>query len=248
MDIKKAAIVLAAGKGKRMKSDLPKVLHRVNGRPLINILLDTLVTIGFEKIVVVVGFKGEMVEEALSDYPVSIVWQKEQNGTSHAVMMAKSHMGDFDGTTLVALGDVPFLSADSIEYLFKVHHETKAVATCLSAIHDDPTGYGRIVRDGDSSVLKAIVEHKDASEEILKINEINSGTFCFDNRILFDTLKKIDNKNVQGEYYLTDTIKIMHERGWRVSVVAGDNADELAGVNSVEQLKELEEKFNFKKR
>lgn len=248
MDKKKAAIVLAAGKGKRMKSDLPKVLHRIHGRPLINILLDTLVTLGFEKIVVVVGFKGEMVIDTMSGYPVSIVWQKEQNGTGHAVMMAEPQLADFEGTTLVALGDVPFLSADSIAQLFKVHHETKAVATCLSAILDDPEGYGRIVRDGDSSILKAIVEHKDASDEILKIKEINSGTFCFDNRILFDTLKKIDNKNVQGEYYLTDTIKIMHDRGRRVSVVAGANADELAGVNSIEQLKELEDKFALKKR
>jgi len=243
MDKKKAAIVLAAGKGKRMKSDLPKVLHRIHNRPLINILLDTLVTIGFEKIVVVVGYKGEMVEEALSGYPVSIVWQKEQNGTGHAVMMAEPQLTDFEGTTLVALGDVPFLSVDSVAHLFKVHHETEAVATCLSAILDDPTGYGRIVRDGNSSILKDIVEHKDASEEILKIKEINSGTFCYDNRILFDTLKKIDNRNVQGEYYLTDTIKIMHNRGLRVSVVAGDNADELAGVNSIEQLKKLEEKL-----
>jgi len=243
MDKKKAAIVLAAGKGKRMKSDLPKVLHRIHNRPLINILLDTLVTIGFEKIVVVVGYNGEMVEEALSGYPVSIVWQKEQNGTGHAVMMAEPQLTDFEGTTLVALGDVPFLSVDSVAHLFKVHHETEAVATCLSAILDDPTGYGRIVRDGNSSILKDIVEHKDASEEILKIKEINSGTFCYDNRILFDTLKKIDNRNVQGEYYLTDTIKIMHNRGLRVSVVAGDNADELAGVNSIEQLKKLEEKL-----
>ncbi len=243
MTDKRAAIVLAAGKGKRMKSDLPKVLHRIHGRSIISILIDTLTTLNFDRLVVVVGFKGELVEEELAGYPVSFAWQKEQLGTGHAVLMTEESMADFDGTTLVALGDVPFLSAASIEHLFKTHAETGASATCLSAIVEDAAGYGRIIREGDSSVLKAIVEDKDATAEILKIREFNTGTFCFDNKLMFETIKLVGNQNAQGEYYLTDMVKIMHNRGLRVSVVPADDSDEVEGINSAEQLSRLATKF-----
>jgi len=239
----KAAIVLAAGQGKRMNSDLPKVLHKINGKSLIAILLETLGKIGFERIIIVVGFKGEMVEKAVADYPVEIVWQTEQLGTGHAVMMARDRLEDFDGVTLVALGDVPFLSESSIRLLFEKHNDTGAAATCLSAILEDPTGYGRIVREGDSDLLKKIVEHRDASEDILKIAEINTGTFCFDNRKMFEALKRVNNDNDQSEYYLPDTIKIMRDNELAVSVVAVDSPDEVRGVNSVEQLDYLAVKF-----
>lgn len=239
----RAAIVLAAGKGKRMKSEIPKVLHRIQGRSMIAMVIDTLTSLKFEKIVVVVGFKGEMVEKELEAYPVTIVWQREQLGTGHAVMMARDALGDFDGTTLVALGDVPFLSGGTIEDLLATHDRTNARATCLSVVLDDPSGYGRIVRDGDTDILKEIVEHRDASDEILKINEINTGTFCFDNRLLFDTLTRIDNDNSQGEYYLTDCVKILYNSGFRVSVATAANSDEGLGVNSAEQLEQLGRKF-----
>ncbi len=239
----RAAIVLAAGKGKRMKSEMPKVLHEINNRSMIKMVLDTLKSLKFDRIVVVVGFKGEMVEKELADYPVSIVWQREQLGTGHAVMMAADALSDFDGTTLVALGDVPFLSAGTIESLFDKHAQTDAKATCLSAILDDPTGYGRVVRDGDTDILKEIVEHKDASEDVRRIDEINTGTFCFDNKMLFETLRGINNDNSQGEYYLTDCVKILYNNGFRVSVATAANADEGLGVNSVEQLEQLAEKF-----
>lgn len=242
----RAAIVLAAGKGKRMKSDIPKVLHRIHGRSMIAMVVDTLKSLNLDRIVVVVGFKGEMVEEELADYPVSIVWQREQLGTGHAVMMGREALEDFDGTTLVALGDVPFLSTGTIENLFDTHHRTDAKATCLSAVVDDPAGYGRVVRDGDSDILKEIVEHKDASPEILKIDEINTGTFCFDNRLMFETLSQIKNDNAQGEYYLTDCVKILYNKGFRVSVVKAGNADEGLGVNSAEQLEQLSRKFGDK--
>jgi len=239
----RAAIVLAAGKGKRMKSEMPKVLHEIDNRSMIKMVLDTLVELNFDKIVVVVGFKGEMVEKELADYPVSIVWQKEQLGTGHAVMMAADALSDFDGTTLVALGDVPFLSGATIESLFDKHTQTDARATCLSAILDDPTGYGRIVRDGETDILKEIVEHRDASEDVRRIDEINTGTFCFDNKMLFETLRGINNDNSQGEYYLTDCVKILYNDGFRVSVATAANADEGLGVNSVEQLERLAAKF-----
>ena len=240
---KRAAIVLAAGKGKRMKSDLPKVLHRIHGRPLITILLDTLVRMKFDRIVVVIGHKGELVKEALASYPVSFVWQREQLGTGHAVKMAREELADFDGTTLVVAGDVPFLSEESIRLLFDKHISTNSAATCLSAVFGDPTGYGRIVRDGQSDRLKQIIEHKDATEEVRKIREVNSGTFCFDNQLLLRSLDKIGTDNAQGEYYLTDAIKILYDKGLPVSVAVARNPEEVKGVNSVEQLEHLERVF-----
>jgi len=239
----RAAIVLAAGKGKRMKSDLPKVLHSINDRPIIQILLDTLAKINFERIVVVIGYKGEMVKEALAGYPVDFVWQTEQLGTGHAVDMAREALADFSGTTLVALGDVPFLSADSIEQLFVAHKSTAAAATCLSAVLDDASGYGRVIRQGETDILEAIVEEKDASDNQRAVNEINTGTFCFDNQILFDTLKGIDNRNAQGEYYLTDGIKILYDKGLRVSVKKLEDPNEGLGINSAEQLETLAQHF-----
>jgi len=244
MSSKRAAIVLAAGKGKRMRSDLPKVLHPIHGRPMIRILLDTLESLDLERIVVVVGFKGEMVEQELRGEPVEIAWQHQQEGTGHAVRMTESLMADFDGTTLIALGDVPFLSAASIRSLLDLHESSGAAATCLSAFPEDPAGYGRIIRDGDTDLLKEIVEHKDATAEQLKIGEINSGTFCFDNRLMFKALTKVGNDNAQKEYYLPDAVKILRAEGHRVAVVAADDADECLGVNSVEQLEQLAAKFD----
>ena len=244
----RAAVILAAGKGERMESDIPKVLHRIRGRPMITILIDTLTRLDFSRLMVVIGYKGEMVKDELSGYPVSFVWQHEQLGTGHAVQMAGDILGDFTGTTLVALGDVPFLSARSIERLFEVHEETKAAATCLSAIVDNPAGYGRIVREGNSSIMRGIVEDKDASEQVRQIQEINTGTFCFDTQRLFSALDKVDNKNKQGEYYLTDTIKVMRNNGLRVAVVTAENPDEVLGVNSIEQLELLAKKFDYSSR
>lgn len=240
----RAAVVLAAGKGKRMKSDLPKVLHPIKDRPMVQILLDTLRQMSFDHIAVVIGHKGEMVQKALADYPVDFVWQREQLGTGHAVMMAEPALGSFNGTILVAAGDVPFLSQSSIDKLFEVHRATDAAATCLSAVVEDPTGYGRIIRVNGTDQLAGIVEHKDADETTLRINEINTGTLCFDARLLFETLHLLKNDNSQGEYYLTDCVKILHRQGKRVSVVCADNSDEVMGVNSVDQLKDLEKRFS----
>ncbi len=243
MSAKRSVVILAAGKGKRMKSDLPKVLHEIDGRPMIAILLDRLNKMSFERIIVVIGHKGEQVQETLADYDIDFVWQREQLGTGHAVKMAREELVGFEGITLVAAGDVPYLSEKSIEKLLSLHDETGAVATCLSAVFDDPTGYGRIIREDGTDILKDIVEHKDASEEIRQIREINSGTFCFDTRTLFDTIEEIGKENAQGEYYLTDAVKILHQKGLRVSVTSADNPDEVLGVNSVDQLEELAAKF-----
>jgi len=243
MSTKRAAIILAAGKGKRMQSDLAKVLHQVHGIPIIQILVDRLSIFGFEKIVVVIGHQGEDVKMALANYNVEFVWQREQLGTGHAVMMAEPALRTFQGTTLVALGDVPFLSHKILQKLFIAHEKSQSAATCLSAEFDDPTGYGRIVRKEKTDILMKIVEHKDAALAEMGIREINSGTFCFSNQILFKFLKKIGTDNAQGEYYLTDVIKLMYDNNLRVSVVKADNPDEVCGINSIEQLRELEAKF-----
>ena len=226
-----------------MKSDLPKVLHEINGQPMIRLLLDTLIPIGFEHFVVVIGHKAELVRKALADYPVEFALQEQQNGTGHAVDMTRGQLAGFEGTTLVAAGDVPFLSRRSIDHLFEVHQRTKAAATCLSATFDDPTGYGRIIRRPGTDLIEAIVEHKDASPEQLAIREINTGTFCFDNRLMFDAIARIGRDNAQGEYYLTDAVKILHGKGYPVSVVLADNPDEVRGINSVDQLQYLADKF-----
>jgi len=241
--MKKAAVILAAGKGTRMKSDLPKVLHTIKQKPMIQYVVETLQSLDFDKIIVVIGFKGALVEKALEHYPVEFVWQHEQKGTGHAVMMAKEVLADFNGNTLIALGDVPFLTSATIQRLIDVLEKTSAKASCLSAIVAEPKGYGRIIRDNGSDHLKEIVEAKDASEEQLKIAEINTGTFCFDNKTLFESLTKIGNDNSQGEYYLTDCVKVLYINSMPVSVVVADDPDEGEGINSVEQLELLTEKF-----
>lgn len=226
-----------------MKSDLPKVLHPVCGRPMIKILLDTLAQLKPARTVVVIGHKGEQVQAALSDYPAQFAWQREQLGTGHAVMMARDAMADFNGTTLVVAGDVPLLSLESINHLFDVHRHTGATGTCLSAVFPDPTGYGRIVRGVQPDQLLDIIEHKDASEDIRQIAEVNSGTFCFNNQKLFEVIDTLGNDNAQKEYYLTDVVKIFNRKGLRVSVVKAERPDEVLGVNSTDDLAVLESKF-----
>ena len=235
-----AAVILAAGKGKRMKSDLPKVLHKIHGRSLISLLLDTIKKIKFERTIVVVGHKGQMVIDELQQYGVQFAWQLEQNGTGHAVMMAEELLKGFDGTILVAAGDVPFLSEQSIRNLYEIHNTNQASATCLTAEFDNPTGYGRIIRKAGTDILEAIVEEKDADPEIKKIREVNSGTFCFNSRDLFSALHQVKDDNAQKEYYLTDTIKILGQAGRLCAVCRVANPIEVEGVNSVEQLARLE--------
>jgi len=240
MNQKKAAIILAAGKGKRMLSDLPKVLHKIAGKTMVHHIVSTIMEMGFDKIVVVVGHKGELVIGELKDFDVEFAWQKEQLGTGHAVMMTEELFARFEGTVLVTAGDVPFLSKSSISGLFDLHDKNNASATCLSAIFDDPTGYGRIIRENDSDLMLEIVEEKDATEDIKKITEINSGTFCFESNDLFGSLKKIKNSNAQQEYYLTDMVKLLRQEKKICAVWPVPNPIEVSGINSVEQLEKLE--------
>jgi len=248
MNQKIAAIILAAGKGKRMKSDLPKVLHKINGKPMIRLLLENLSGVNFEKIIIVVGHKGEMVIDEMKDSPAEFVWQKEQLGTGHAVLMAEETLKDFDGTVLVAAGDAPFLKSETVNDLLAVHKKNDASASCLSAVFTDPTGYGRIVRKDTSDILLDIVEHKDADETIRKISEINSGTFCFNCRDMLAAIHEIGNDNAQKEYYLTDTIRIL--QGWdkTCAVLKASDPVEAIGVNSTEQLEDAEKTIKENKK
>jgi bifunctional UDP-N-acetylglucosamine pyrophosphorylase/glucosamine-1-phosphate N-acetyltransferase len=240
MPQKRAAIILAAGKGKRMKSDLPKVLHQLHGKAIIGYLMKTFANLKLDKVVVVIGYKGKMVIDELSDFEVEFAWQREQLGTGHAAAVAEEILSDFEGSILIAAGDVPFLSAETMMRLFETHTRNNASATCLSAVFDDPKGYGRIIRQPGTDILLEIIEDKDADSETKRITEINTGTFCFNSRDLFSALRGVGNDNAQREYYLTDTIKILRNSGKICAVMKTDNPVEVRGINSLAQLKALE--------
>ncbi|WP_210471778.1 bifunctional UDP-N-acetylglucosamine diphosphorylase/glucosamine-1-phosphate N-acetyltransferase GlmU [Sporosarcina sp. 6E9] len=223
------AIVLAAGQGTRMKSDLYKVLHPVCGKPMVAHVIDNIKKLEAKRIVTIVGHGAEQVEQTLgakSEY----VLQEEQLGTAHAVGQADSVLGNLEGTTIVVCGDTPLIRSETMEALIAHHNESGAKATILTAHADDPTGYGRIVRGEDGQVLRN-VEHKDATKEELEVTEINTGTYCFDNKSLFETLKKVTNDNAQGEYYLPDVIGILQAEGARVSAHVTSDFSETLGVN-----------------
>ncbi|QUW20683.1 bifunctional UDP-N-acetylglucosamine diphosphorylase/glucosamine-1-phosphate N-acetyltransferase GlmU [Sporosarcina sp. Marseille-Q4063] len=223
------AIVLAAGQGTRMKSDLYKVLHPVCGKPMVAHVIDNIKKLEAKRIVTIVGHGAEQVEQTLgakSEY----VLQEEQLGTAHAVGQAEGALGNLEGTTIVVCGDTPLIRSETMDALIAHHNESGAKATILTANADDPTGYGRIVRGEDGQVLRN-VEHKDATEEELVVTEINTGTYCFDNKSLFETLKKVTNDNAQGEYYLPDVIGILQAEGARVSAHVTNDFSETLGVN-----------------
>lgn len=223
------AIILAAGKGSRMKSSLYKVLHPVAGKPMVEHVIEQVEAINVDEIVTIVGFGAEMVKDHLGERS-KYALQTEQLGTGHAVLATADLLKDKKGTTLVICGDTPLLTSDTLDKLVKHHEETNAKATILSAIARDASGYGRIVRN-DNNLVEKIVEHKDASEAELLINEFNTGTYCFDNEFLFEALTKVGNDNAQGEYYLPDVISILKEQGEVVTAFVMDSEDESMGVN-----------------
>ncbi len=235
---KLAAIILAAGKGTRMKSKLPKVLHQVGGKAMLQHVLDVADAISCTKKVVVVGHEAELVE-AMVGSQADIAMQKEQLGTGHAVMQAQANLQDFDGTTMIICGDTPLLEATELEKFYQEHLKTGAVASVLSAVMANPFGYGRIVRDENNNVV-AIVEEKDATAEQKAIKEINTGIYCVDNKALFEVLQTLTCDNAQGEYYLTDVLAKLHVQGKKVAGVITEDSDMIMGINSRKQLAEAE--------
>ena len=235
----KCALVLAAGQGKRIKSDLPKVLHKVCGKEMVKHVIDSIRKSGIDDVNVIVGKGAELVKERTSDRNVSYSLQEEQLGTGHAVKCAEDFLKDKKGVVAVFAGDTPLIKQSTIEKLFNEHIENKNAATVLTSMVEDPTGYGRIVRDSNNEVLK-IVEHKDCNEEELKIKEMNTAIYCFDIELLVSSLSKINNNNNQGEYYLTDVIEILKSEGKKIGAVITE-FEETIGVNSRVQLAEAEE-------
>jgi bifunctional UDP-N-acetylglucosamine pyrophosphorylase/glucosamine-1-phosphate N-acetyltransferase len=235
-----ATIILAAGKGKRMNSHLPKVLHPLLGKPMIQYVIDTARAIGSEKIVLVVGHGKEKVMESTHNHDIEYVVQEQQLGTGHAVQQTTSLFKNYEGDVLILSGDVPLLTTSTLNKLIKVQKDEQALASLLTAHMPDPTGYGRIVRD-EAGYVRRIVEHKDADPSTLRIREINVGIYIFNSRELFATLPLLKNDNSQKEFYLPDVIKIYVDRGEKVAAIPSPAIEETHGINDVQQLKTAEQ-------
>lgn len=235
-----AVVIMAAGKGTRMKSDLAKVLHKANGRPVIEYVLEKSETLEPEKTVLIVGHQSDRVKEATKKYPVEWALQEPQLGTGHAIMQAERALHSFTGDILILSGDAPLVNTATLRNLIDSHRKENAAATVLTARLKDPSGYGRIVRFGQSNTVSRIVEHKDASPEELLVEEINSGIYVFRSDILFNALQQITNNNAQEEYYLTDVFSVCFGKGEKVCAFETANAEEIKGINTVEQLREAE--------
>ena len=238
---------MAAGLGTRMKSNLAKVLHKLDGRPLINHVCETALELKPRKIFVVVGHQADDVKAAVLDEMdadvAGFALQKEQLGTGDAVNAAREFLENEDSTLLVLSGDVPMIRAETLASLIKLHSEYRgrgAACTVLTVRLKDPSGYGRVVRD-ENGAFDRIVEQKDATDEEQEIDEINSGIYCFDTKKLYAALSQVKNNNAQGEYYLTDVPRILREQGDDVAICQCANAREVEGVNDRRQLADMEE-------
>ena len=236
--MKTTAIILAAGQGTRMKSKLPKVLHKALGKPMVQWVIDCLTDAGVESKIAVLGHGGEQVATVVADQ-ASIVYQTEQLGTGHAVMQGVNALESDNDCVIVVCGDTPLLQAETIKSLLMKHQEEKNMVTVLTAQAPDPTGYGRIVRDKQQ--IAAIVEQKDASDEEKAITEINTGTYCFDQKFLLQYLPTLTTNNAQKEYYLTDLIKIANQNQFSVGGYQLSDFSESLGVNNRVQLAQAEQ-------
>jgi UDP-N-acetylglucosamine diphosphorylase/glucosamine-1-phosphate N-acetyltransferase len=232
------AIILAAGEGKRMKSSTPKILHKVCGREMVNVVIDVIKKAEINDINVIVGRGSDAVKEATKEREVTYSLQDKQLGTGHAVMCAKEFLKGKKGTIAIFTGDAPLITEDTVKKLLIFHEEGNYKATILTSVVDSPSGYGRVIREKSEEVLK-IVEHKDCTEDELKVKEINAGMYCFDIEDLLKSLDKLDNNNAQGEYYLTDVIGILKNNGEKVGALPIP-FEETMGVNSRVQLAEAE--------
>ncbi len=244
MSYQLAVIILAAGKGKRMLNpDLPKVLAQLDHKPLIDYVLNLTNKLSPKRIVVVVGFHKEQVIEhvhSLGQEKVEYAIQHEQLGTGHAVMSAREKLENFDGDILILAGDVPMIRYSTIKKFINLHIEALSKVSVLSTIAPDPIGYGRIIRDENDNFL-CIVEEKDADDGQKFINEINSGIFLVNSRLLFSSLEKIGNRNAQNEYYLTDIIKVIRDWGYPVHAINCSDFAELQGINTIQDLTQAEQ-------
>ena len=231
------ALVLAAGKGTRMKSDKSKLVHKIYGKELVKRVVETAQKAGVDDIITVVGYKREQVQLVLGD-SVNYAYQEEMLGTGHEVMQAESYLKDKHGKIVVLNGDVPILRPETLKELIDKSIKNKEYATILTAIYNNPTGYGRIIRDIGGNI-KEIIEEKDLAEDQKSIQEINAGIYCFDIQELLKALKEIKPNNAQNEYYLTDVVRIMNEKGLKTGAVIVEDNTEILGVNDKLQLELL---------
>ncbi len=236
----RCAVILAGGEGKRMKSDKPKTLSEVLGKPMLQWVIDALRKSMVKDICIVKGYKKECIEQYIGTLPYKIetVFQSERLGTGHAVMMAKEFLQQRGGDVIILNGDAPFMDSDTIEKAFAQHDRTDSSATVISARVDNPTGYGRIVRN-DDGLLRAIVEQKDADEKTLAVNEVNSGCFWFDVQDLLSVLDSIQANNNAREYYLPDAVRLLIEKDRCVGAYTAESSDTVLGANDPAQLEEL---------
>ena len=225
-----------------MNSDLPKVIHPIGDRPMVSYVIETVRAVDAERVLLVIGYQAERVREVCAGEGVEFVVQEEQLGTGHAVQQCEPSLDGFDGTVLVLNGDVPCLRPDTLSEFIGIHNDSGAAATVLTARMEDPSGYGRIVRDDDGA-LNRIVEHSDADADVLRIDEINSGLFCFGARALFSALGRTDRDNAQNEYYLTDVVAAMRASGLSVGAHCVRDNREVAGVNNVDELESVRRYF-----
>jgi len=243
--MKTVAVILAAGKGVRMRSDLPKVSHMIDGKPMITRVLEAVEKLGLERVFVVVGYKAELVKEECKGFNVAFIEQKEQLGTGHALMQVTPYIKE-ESMILVLNGDMPLIKDNTLrEFLARHMASESASATVLTTILPFPGSYGRIVRAGDDRVMK-IVEQKDAIPKELEITEINTGTYCFNSKDLFAALQKVRPDNAQKEYYLTDVIGILRNQDLPVYAYKAKDSTEVLGVNTIEELKRAEELYNVR--
>ncbi len=232
---KYAAIIMAAGEGKRMNSPIPKTAHKVLGKPMINWVIEAASNSGAQEIVTVIGFKGQELKDMLGDDLCKFAWQHEMKGTGHATMMAMPEVSADVTDVVVLCGDNPLITAETLSKMMAVHEQDGNSVTVLTAEVPDATGLGRVVRNSDGT-FKEIREHKDATPEILEIREINASVYCFNREALDNALPRISNDNAQHEYYLPDALKIILTDGGKVGIYMSEDYTETLGINTPEQL------------
>ena len=241
-----AAVIMAAGQGKRMKNpDKSKVMHELKEKPLIQYVIDLSLEINSEKIIPVVGHQKNAVIDFIkntfkdNEDLFQFAHQDEQLGTGHAVMQSEKFLSGFEGDTLILSGDVPLLRASTVQSFIDFHRKNDFDASLISAVFNDPHGYGRVLRDASGNFYD-IREEKDCSDEERKCKEINSGIYFVNNRLLFDALKTLKTDNAQGEYYLTDIFRYFKKKGMKIGAFPVKDNIEITGINTIEQLEELE--------
>ena len=233
-------IILAAGKGTRMKSELPKVLHLLKNKPLLSHVIDTSKNLSPSKIIVVVGYKKELIINQFKNDNLIFVEQKQLLGTADAIKSCLPELKDFNGNVLILSGDVPMIKVETLMNFFNRHNKYQALGSLISTDLEDATGYGRIIKN-ENNQLSGIVEHKDANQEQKSIKEINSGIYIFDSKILMDKIPLIKNDNMQKEYYLPDIFDFINK--YQTSIYKIKDYNEISGINTIEQLQELETAF-----